>query len=166
MTQFPRLPEAVAAEFGTKAIANLNELAEQVSAVTIAVPTEHHFKAAEPFLKRGIACFDRKNRWPRNSAEGNRLSNWPGGITRSSRLATSRRFNPAVVALARLNLSPRFIDAVRLSPLPFAVWMWAFVLDVMIHDIDIVLSLVKSPVRRVEAVGAKVIATSRCLQCR
>src|SRR5437868_10395398 len=52
----PKAAEAVAAEFGTKVIANLDELAEQVRAVSIAVPTEHHLKAAEPFLKRGIAC--------------------------------------------------------------------------------------------------------------
>src|SRR5437762_14204084 len=52
----PKAAEAVAAEFGTKVITNLNELAEMVSAVSIAVPTEHHLKGADPFLKRGIAC--------------------------------------------------------------------------------------------------------------
>src|SRR5947199_6969133 len=52
----PKAAEAVAGEFGTKVFSNLNELAEQVSAVSIAVPTEHHLKAAEPFLKRGVAC--------------------------------------------------------------------------------------------------------------
>jgi len=57
------------------------------------------------------------------------------------------------VALSKLNLSPRFIEAVRVSPLPFRSLDVGVVLDVMIHDIDIVLSLVKSPVKRVEAVA-------------
>jgi len=65
----PKAAETVAAEFGTKVVAILDELAEQVAAVTIAVPTEHHAKAAEPFLKRGIACLIEKP-LARNSAEG------------------------------------------------------------------------------------------------
>src|SRR3954447_23941960 len=56
----PRAAEAAAAEYGTVAVASLDELAEQVSAVTIAVPTEHHLAAAQPFLKRGIACLIEK----------------------------------------------------------------------------------------------------------
>src|SRR5215208_3067056 len=52
----PKAAEAVAGEFGTQVIANLDELAEQVRVVSIAVPTEHHLKAAEPFLSRGVAC--------------------------------------------------------------------------------------------------------------
>src|SRR5215208_599636 len=56
----PKAAQAAAGEFGTKVIANLDELADMVSAVSIAVPTEHHLKAAEPFLKRGIACLIEK----------------------------------------------------------------------------------------------------------
>src|SRR5258706_2019540 len=150
----PKAAEAVAAEFGTKAIANLNELAEQVSAVTIAVPTEHHFKAAEPFLKRGIACLIEKP-LAKNSAEGKQIVELARRHNALLQVGHIERFNPAVVALARLNLTPRFLDAVRVSPLPFRSLDVGVVLDVMIHDIDIVLSLVKSPVKRVEAVGPK-----------
>src|SRR4051794_30593382 len=65
----PKAAEAVAGEFGTKVFSDLDELAEQVSAVSIAVPTEHHLKAAEPFLRRGLACLIEKP-LAKNSAEG------------------------------------------------------------------------------------------------
>src|SRR5258706_16054532 len=56
----PKAAEAVAGEFATKVVSNLDELAEQVSAGTIAGPTGHHLKAGEPFLKRGGSCFIEK----------------------------------------------------------------------------------------------------------
>src|SRR5439155_8778026 len=152
----PKAAEAVAAEFGTKVVANLEELAEQVSAVTIAVPTEHHLKAAEPFLKRGVACLIEKP-LARNSAEGKQIVELARGHHALLQVGHIERFNPAVVALAKLKLAPRFIETVRVSPLPFRSLDVGVVLDVMIHDIDIVLSLVKSPVTRVDAVGASVI---------
>lgn len=152
----PKAAEGVAAEFATRAAGNLQELAEQVSAVSIAVPTEHHLAAAEPFLKRGIACLIEKP-LARNSAEGRQiveLARRHGAILSVGHI---ERFNPAVVALSKLNLTPRFLDAVRVSPLPFRSLDVGVVLDVMIHDIDIILSLVKSPVKDVSAVGASVI---------
>jgi len=152
----PKAAEAVAGEFGTKVITNLDELAERVSAVTIAVPTEHHQKAAQPFLKRGIACLIEKP-LAKNSAEGKQIVELAKRHQALLQVGHIERFNPAVVALAKLNLSPRFLEAVRVSPLPFRSLDVGVVLDVMIHDIDIVLSLVKSPVRRVDAVGASVI---------
>src|SRR5205814_8566878 len=66
-------------------------------------------------------------------------------------------FTVAVVTLAKLVRSLRFLDAVCVSPLPIRSLDVGVVLDVMIHDIDIVLSLVKSPVKDVHAVGASVI---------
>jgi predicted dehydrogenase len=152
----PRAAEAVAGEFGTKVISSLDELAEQVSAVTIAVPTEHHLKAAEPFLKRGIACLIEKP-LAKNSAEGKQIVELAKRHHALLQVGHIERFNPAVVALAKLNLKPRFLEAVRVSPLPFRSLDVGVVLDVMIHDIDIVLSLVRSPVTRVDAAGASVI---------
>jgi predicted dehydrogenase len=152
----PRAAQTVAAEFGTKVVAHLDELAEMVSAVTIAVPTEHHLKAAEPFLKRGVACLIEKP-LARDSAEGKQIVEMARRHGAMLQVGHIERFNPAVVALAKLNLTPRFIDAARVSPLPFRSLDVGVVLDVMIHDIDIVLSLIKSPVKRVDAVGVSVI---------
>src|SRR5438445_1290004 len=148
--------ETVAAEFGTRVVANLDELAEMVSAVTIAVPTEHHARAAEPFLKHGIPCLIEKP-LAKDSAEGKQIVELAARHGAMLAVGHIERFNPAVVALTKLNLSPRFIDALRVSPLPFRSLDVGVVLDVMIHDIDIVLSLVKSAVKQVDAVGASVI---------
>jgi predicted dehydrogenase len=148
--------EAVASEFGSKVFADLEELAEQVRAVSIAVPTEHHLHAAEPFLKRGIACIIEKP-LAKNSAEGRQIVELAKRHGATLAVGHIERFNPAVVALSKLNLTPRFLDAVRVSPLPFRSLDVGVVLDVMIHDIDIILSLVKSPVAHVSAVGASVI---------
>jgi predicted dehydrogenase len=152
----PKAAETIAAEFGTRVIANLDELAEQVSAVSVAVPTEHHLKTAEPFLKRGIACLIEKP-LAKDSAEGRQIVELARRHGAMLQVGHIERFNPAVVALSKLNLTPRFLDAVRVSPLPFRSLDVGVVLDVMIHDIDIILSLVKSPVTRVEAIGASVI---------
>lgn len=148
--------ETMASEFGTKVVAHLDELAEMVSAVTIAVPTEHHAKAAEPFLKRGLACLIEKP-LAKDSAEGKQIVQMAARHGAMLQVGHIERFNPAVVALAKLNLSPRYLDALRVSPLPFRSLDVGVVLDVMIHDIDIVLSLIKSPVKRVDAVGVSVI---------
>jgi predicted dehydrogenase len=152
----PRAAEAIAGEFGTKVIGNLDELAERVAAVSIAVPTEHHLKTAEPFLKRGIACLIEKP-LAKDSTEGREIVELAARHGAILQVGHIERFNPAVVALAKLNLSPRFIDTVRVSPLPFRSLDVGVVLDVMIHDIDIILSLVKSALKRVDAVGASVI---------
>jgi predicted dehydrogenase len=69
----------------------------------------------------------------------------------------SERCNPVVQAMRHLAIEPRFIEALRVSPFPFRSMDVGVVLDVMIHDIDIVLSLAGSPLRRVEAVGVGVI---------
>ena len=152
----PKAAEGVAGEFSTRVISNLEELAEQVSAVSIAVPTEHHLKAAEPFLKRGVATLIEKP-LAKDSAEGRQVVELAKRHGAMLQVGHIERFNPAVVALSKLNLTPRFLDAVRVSPLPFRSLDVGVVLDVMIHDIDIVLSLVRSPVKQVSAVGASVI---------
>src|SRR5207253_1784387 len=135
----PKAAEAVAGEFGTRVVANLQELAEQVRAVSIAVPTEHHLAAAEPFLRRGVACMIEKP-LARNSAEGGQIVELAARHGAMLSVGHIERFNPAVLALSKLSLTPRFMDAVRVSPLPFRSLDVGVVLDVMIHDIDIVLS--------------------------
>jgi predicted dehydrogenase len=70
----------------------------------------------------------------------------------------SERCNPVVQAMKRLKIEPKFIEAVRISPFPFRSMEVSVVLDLMIHDIDIVLSLANSPIAAVDAVGVNVIA--------
>ena len=70
----------------------------------------------------------------------------------------SERCNPVVQAMKRLHIEPMFIEATPRQPYPFRSMDIGVVLDVMIHDIDIILSLANSPVKKVEAVGVNVIA--------
>jgi predicted dehydrogenase len=72
----------------------------------------------------------------------------------------SERCNPVVQAMKRFSIEPKFIEAHRVSPYPFRSTDVGVVLDVMIHDIDIVLSLANSKIRRVDAVGVNVIGSS------
>jgi len=157
MMRFPKPREAVAAEFGTKVIANLDELAGHVSAVTIAVADRASSEGRRAVFEARRCVPDRKNRWPGIRAEGKQIVELGKRHNALLQVGHIERFNPAVVALAKLNLLPRFHRRRSRQPLPFRSLDVGVVLDVMIHDIDIVLSLVKSPVTRVDAVGASVI---------
>src|SRR5204862_1117518 len=68
------------------------------------------------------------------------------------------RFNPAIRSMGKLAVEPRFIEVIRISPLTFRSIDVGVVLDMMIHDIDIVLKLARSPVQKIDAIGVGVIA--------
>lgn len=148
--------EDTARQYGTVAVASLEQLADRVRAVTIAVPTEHHLSAAEPFLKRGIACLIEKP-LARDEREGGRiveLARAGGAVVQVGHI---ERFNPAIRALEKMDLRPRFIEVARISPMTFRSIDVGVVLDMMIHDLDIVLKLAGSAVTKLDAAGVSVI---------
>jgi predicted dehydrogenase len=147
---------SVAAEFHCQAFNDIETLLPHVAAVTIAAPTRFHAEAAEPFLRKRIACLIEK---PLAAApeEAARLVELARQYSAIVQVGHIERFNPAIRALEQLNLKPRFIEAVRVSPMPFRSLDVGVVLDIMIHDLDIVLHLTRSPVARVDAVGVSVI---------
>jgi predicted dehydrogenase len=128
----------------------------EVKALTIATPTEHHAAMAKPCLLAGIACMIEKP-LARTAEECAQIVAWArqGGAT--VQVGHVERFNPAVRAVANLQLKPRFIETVRVSPLTFRSIDVGVVLDMMIHDIDIVLALAGSKVKEVAATGVSVI---------
>lgn len=148
--------EQTAEQYKTTAIGSLDELAGQVKAVTIAVPTQYHLTTAEPLLKRGIACLIEKP-LAKDSAEGQRIADLARQHNAVVQVGHIERFNPAVRAMERLKIQPRFMEVVRISPMTFRSIDVGVVLDMMIHDIDIVLKLADSPVKNVEAVGVSVL---------
>jgi predicted dehydrogenase len=147
---------AAAREYGGKPFGDLDELANQARSVSIATPTRFHLAAAEPFLRRGVACLIEKPLAP-DEAEGAKILALARQHGSAIQVGHIERFNPAVRALAKLNLSPRYLEAVRVSPMTFRSIDVGVVLDVMIHDIDIVLSLARSPVTRLDATGVSVL---------
>jgi predicted dehydrogenase len=147
---------ALAAETGCRAVADAESLLGQVDAVSIAVPTRLHLPAAELFLRKGVACLIEKP-LAASVPEAQRIVELAGKHGAIVQTGHIERFNPAVRALAKLRLAPRFIDTLRISPLTFRSLDVGVVMDMMIHDIDIVLSLVRSMVESVESAGTSAI---------
>ena len=146
----------VASEYRTAAFEQIDDLLEQVQAVTIAVPTQFHLEVAKLCLDRGIACLIEKP-LAKSVEEGKQiveLSRRNGTLVQVGHI---ERFNPAVRAMERLAIRPRYIEVVRISPLSFRSLDVGVVLDMMIHDIDIVLKLACSKVKHIEAVGVGVM---------
>jgi predicted dehydrogenase len=147
---------ATAEEFNCHVFESIEAMFDVVKAVTIAVPTNAHPELAEPFLKRGIPCLIEKP-LARNVADGMRILDAAKAGGAVVQVGHIERFNPAFVAMQRLNIRPKFIEVTRISPLTFRSIDVGVVLDMMIHDIDIVLQLAGSKVMRIDAVGVSVI---------
>ncbi len=131
--------------------------AGKVDAASVCVPTVHHATAAEPLLAAGIDLLIEKP-LAANLADADRileLSRKHGRIVQAGHL---ERFNPAVTAVRRYLHQPMFFEAHRLSVFTPRSLDVDVVLDLMIHDLDIVLSLVASPVREIRAVGLPVLS--------
>ncbi len=149
--------EALAAQYGCRALTDPKDLCGQVDAVTISAPTTAHWPLAKLFLEHRIPVLIEK---PLASSveEGRRIVELSRAQDTVVAVGHSERCNPVVQAMKRLEIEPRFIEANRVSPYPFRSGDIGVVLDVMIHDIDIILSLARSPIQKVDAVGVNVIA--------
>lgn len=146
----------LAKRYRCEAIRDAAELIGKVDAVTIAAPTSEHFALAKPLIEAGIPVLIEK---PLASDVSQaravvELAKQTGCLVA---VGHSERCNPVVQAIKRLQIEPKFIEAARISPYPFRSTDIGVVLDVMIHDIDIILSLAASKVAGVEAVGIGVI---------
>jgi predicted dehydrogenase len=151
----PEQARAVADRVGTRAVDDYRELIDAVDAVSVAVPTALHLEVAGAFLGRGIATMVEKPLAP-SLAEAEALVALARDRSAVLQVGHIERFNPALSALEGLALRPKFIAAERLSTYTFRSTDIGAVLDLMIHDIDLVLALVDSPVRSVSAVGVSV----------
>jgi predicted dehydrogenase len=127
-----------------------------VDAVTIAVPTESHLRVALPFLERGTAVLVEKP-LARDSLEAQQMIQAAEKSGAVFGVGHTERYNPAVAAVRPLIDHPRFIEVHRLGTFPDRSLDIDVVFDVMIHDLDVVLSIVESQVTAVEAVGVAVL---------
>ena len=142
----------VAESAGTKWVADHRTLIDDVDAVTIAVPTGFHLRIATDFLENGIHSLVEKP-LAADLSEAVQLVELAKQTGAVLQVGHVERFNPAFQAVAKLCDQPRYIRAERLSPFSFRSTDIGVVHDMMIHDLDLVLSLVGSPVARVEAFG-------------
>jgi len=148
--------ERLAREYNVEAFADCAEIAGRVEAVTIATPTVTHLELAKIFIENGVAVMIEKP-LAADVKESRRIVQLARKHGTVAAVGHSERCNPVVQAIKRLNIEPKFIEAHRISPYPFRSTDVGVVLDVMIHDIDIILSLAASKIKRVDAVGVSVI---------
>lgn len=146
----------VGAAVGARWASRADELPWPVDAVTVAVPTESHLKIAMPFLERGIAVLVEKP-LARDAGEAERMMDAAAKSGAVFGVGHTERYNPAIAAVRPLIDHPRFIEVHRLGTFPDRSLDIDVVFDLMIHDLDIVLSIVASEVTAVEAVGVAVL---------
>ena len=145
----------IAAQCRTEVLSG-DELPGRVDAVTIAVPTESHAAVAAPLLERGIPVLVEKP-IAGSAEEAGRLRELAERRGVILAVGHTERFNPAVDAARRYLHAPRFIEGHRLGTFSPRSLDIDVVFDLMIHDLDVVLSLVDSPVERIDAVGVPVL---------
>jgi len=148
--------EEIAAAHGTRALMRSTSLLDRVDAVSIAVPTEQHLAVALPFLEAGVPVLVEKP-MARSLEEADLMiaAAAKSGVVLA--VGQTERFNPAVEVARPMLIDPRFIEVHRLGTFPERSLDIDVVFDLMIHDLDVVLSLVRSDVESIEAVGVPVL---------
>jgi predicted dehydrogenase len=153
----PDTARKIAAKCKTRAFGSLEEMVDAVDAASIVTPTTTHLAIAEPFLKRGKHVLVEKP-IAMNTEEARKLVDLAEKHGAKLAVGHVERFNPVLVALEERLGRPRFIEAHRLSPYPGRSTDIGVVMDLMIHDLEIILHLVRSPVTSVDAVGVPVLS--------
>lgn len=159
-----RRAQEVAAEYRTAALASLDEVAQRAEAASVVVPTDRHHPVASVLLDRGLHLLVEKP-LAANTEEAEDL------VARAQKrgvilqVGHVERFNPVLSFLDGLHRPPRFIEAHRLAPyppprpgLPPRGTEVNVILDLMIHDLEVILYLVGSPVKDIRAVGVPVLS--------
>ena len=149
----------VAATCNTKPFKDFTHLLDQVDAVSVVVPTSYHHMVASACLDRGIDLLIEK---PMTSslAEADDLIQRAEANNCILQVGLLERFNPAVLAMRDHLTTPLFIESHRIHSFKSRGLDVDVVLDLMIHDIDIILSVVKSPLKTIHTVGVPVVTTS------
>jgi predicted dehydrogenase len=151
----PNQARDVAARVGSTPYDHFEPLLDHVDAVSVVTPTIFHHQVASSFLKNGIPAIVEKPVC-RTVAEANDLIDLAERAGVPLQVGHIERFNPAFEDLARRPLRPKFVEAERHGPYTGRSTDIGAVLDLMIHDLDLLLALIGGPVRNVSAVGAAV----------
>ena len=148
---------ALARELGTRSVADYRQLLGQVDAVSVVTPTPLHFEVARAFLDAGVHVLVEKPITETVDQAGQLIA----AARRAARVLQVghlERFNPAILAAEPHLHSPRFIECQRLAPFRERGTDVNVVLDLMIHDLDLVQSIVGSPIASIDAVGTPVFS--------
>ena len=148
-----------AEKYGVRVFGSVAEAAEASDAVSIVTPTTTHFDLARTLLRQGRHVLVEKPMTD-NTAQAAELVELAQQQRCVLQVGHVERFNPVFNYLEEVATDPRFIETHRLSPYPARSTDIGVVLDLMIHDLDVVLAFVKSPVTSVDAVGIPVLSKS------
>jgi predicted dehydrogenase len=151
----PDQARAVAARLGTEPHAHFGPLLGRVDAVSVVTPTIHHHAVASAFLRAGVPVLVEKPVC-RTVAEADDLIALASAAGVPLQVGHIERFNPAFEELVKRPIRPKFVEAERHGPFTGRSVDIGAVLDLMIHDLDLLLALVGGPVANVAAVGAAV----------
>lgn len=146
----------LAAKYNCKAYSDYKEIIDKLDAVSIVTPTVSHYEIAMLCLKAGKDLLLEKPMTV-NIAEADALINEAEKKGRILQVGHIERFNPAVIAVSEMVNKPGFLESERLSPFLGRGIDVDITLDLMIHDIDIMLSLLSSPVRDIRATGTSIL---------
>ncbi len=147
----------VAADFHADWVPDFRSAIARVDAASIVVPTSMHLSVASEFLQRGLPVLVEKP-LTASVVEARQLVDLARKRNTILQVGHVERFNPAMQAARDYCSRPRYIRAERVSPFPFRSTDIGVVHDLLIHDLDLVLSLVSSPVESVDAIGTQVIS--------
>lgn len=147
----------IANEHNVEACNNYLDLIGKVDAVSIVVPTQKHYEVAKPFLENGVHVLLEK---PITSTveEAQELVNIARANNALFQIGHLERFNPAIIAVNHVLDEPMFIESHRVAPFNPRGADVNVILDLMIHDIDIILNFVGSPVKHIDASGVPVLS--------
>jgi len=148
---------AIAKKYGVAAAKSLEEFAELVDAASVSTPTSSHHQIALALLRRGKHLLIEKP-IAENPQHATELAELAARNQLILQVGHVERFNPVLSALEARLTHPRFIEAHRLSSYPNRSTDIGVVLDLMIHDLEIILHLVRSPVQNIDAVGVPVLS--------
>jgi predicted dehydrogenase len=153
--------DAVAKEYGAQAFASVEQLVTtrpEVQAASVAVPTLHHLAIARTLMEAGVDVLIEKP-LASSISEADELISFAKAHSRVGQVGHLERFNPAVRAALPLITTPMFFDVHRLSVFTPRSLDIDVVLDLMIHDLDVVSAFVNSPVKEIRAVGLPILSS-------
>ncbi|MFL6516034.1 MAG: Gfo/Idh/MocA family oxidoreductase [Chthoniobacterales bacterium] len=155
----PARASAIARKYGARAAATVWEFGDMIDAASVATPTTTHYDVARSLLQSGKHLLVEKP-ITENTRQASELAKMAGEKNLILQVGHVERFNPVLSALEARLSHPRFIEAHRLSPYPERSTDIGVVLDLMIHDLEVILHLVRSPVQTIDAVGVPVLSKS------
>lgn len=147
---------AIASQHGTQALTDVADIIGRVDVASVAVPTIHHHSVAQSLIEARISLLVEKP-IATDMETAQRMLQWAKKSDCVISVGHTERFNPVVLAMKRLEVVPRFIETHRISPFTFRSADIGVVHDMMIHDIDIVLHLVRDRRYKVTAAGIPVL---------